>query len=220
MTVKGIIYDMDDLLVDSHRLHVRSVEAVIEQYGRTINDIPQWLWSESMGKRLIDFLHDLVKVLDLKESVETLNQRRSEVFLKLVEEELQPLPGALESLDLLNNHFKIGLASSGTRKYLEMVVDRFDIRKCFQVIVSGDEVEYGKPHPEVYLTASRKLGLNANECLVFEDATHGIRSAKEAGCKCIGVKNPNTPPQDLSEADMVLNSLEELTIDMVNSFQA
>ncbi|MFP4559140.1 MAG: HAD family hydrolase, partial [Archaeoglobaceae archaeon] len=177
MTVKGIIYDMDDLLVDSHRLHVRSVEAVIEQYGRTINDIPQWLWSESMGKRLIDFLHDLVKVLDLKESVETLNQRRSEVFLKLVEEELQPLPGALGSLDLLNNHFKIGLASSGTRKYLEMVVDRFDIRKCFQVIVSGDEVEYGKPHPEVYLTASRKLGLNANECLVFEDATHGIRSA-------------------------------------------
>lgn len=214
----GIIYDMDDLLVDSHRLHVKSVEAVIKQYGYNIDDIPQWLWSESMGKRLIDFLQDLVKVLHLNETIETLNHKRSQVFLKLVEDELQPLPGALESLTLLNNHFTIGLASSGTKKYLDMVMDKFKIRKYFEVVVSGDEVEYGKPHPEVYLTASAKLGLNPDECLVFEDAAHGISAAKQAGCKCIGVKNPNTPPQDLSGADIILNSLEELTIDMVNRF--
>lgn len=218
MAIKGIIYDMDDLLVDSHRLHVKSVEAVIKEYGYTLDDVPQWLWSESMGKRLIDFLQDLVKVLDLNETVETLNHKRSQVFLKLVKEELQPLPGALESLSLLTNHFKIALASSGTKKYLGLVMDKFNLRKYFQIVVSGDNVKYGKPHPEVYLTASKKLSLNPTECLVFEDATHGIRSAKEAGCKCIGVKNPNTPPQDLSEADTVLNSLEEVTIDMVNRF--
>ncbi len=209
---------MDDLLVDSHRLHVKSIEVIVKEYGYTLDDVPQWLWVESMGKRLIDFLAELVKVLDLKESVEALNHKRSRIFLKLVEDELEPLPGALYSLELLNNNFKTGLASSGTRKYLDMVMDKFDMRQYFQVVVSGDEVEYGKPHPEVYLTACRKLGLNRNECLVFEDATHGIRSAKEAGCKCIGVKNPNTPPQDLSEADMVLNSLEDFTIDMVNMF--
>lgn len=217
--IKGIIYDMDDLLVDSHRLHVKSVEAVVKEYGFTINDIPQWLWEESMGKRLIDFLYDLIKVLDLNESVETLNHKRSEIFLRLVEKELQPLPGALESLQLLSsNNFRIGLASSGTKKYLDMVMDKFNIRKYFRVVVSGDEVEWGKPHPEVYLTASRKLGLKPHECLVFEDATHGITSAKEAGCKTIGVKNPNTPAQDLSEADIVLNSLKDFTIDMVSKF--
>ncbi|MFO7966770.1 MAG: HAD family phosphatase [Archaeoglobaceae archaeon] len=218
MTVRGIIYDMDDLLVDSHHLHVKSVEVTIQQYGYTIDDIPQWLWSESMGKRLIDFLNDLVKVLQLDESVETLNQRRSQIFLKLVGEELQPLPGALGSLELLNNHFKIGLASSGTKKYLDMVMDKFGITEYFQVVVSAEEVEHGKPHPEVYLKACSKLRLSPPECLVFEDATHGIRSAKKAGCKCIGVKNPYTPPQDLSEADLVLDSLEEVTIDMVNGF--
>lgn len=217
--IKGIIYDMDDLLVDSHRLHVKSVEAVVKKYGFSINDVPQWLWEESMGKRLIDFLRDLIKVLDLNESVETLNHRRSEVFLRLVEKELQPLPGALESLQLLSsNNFRIGLASSGTKKYLDMVMDKFNIRKYFRVVVSGDGVEWGKPHPEVYLTASRKLGLKPRECLVFEDATHGITSAKEAGCKTIGVKNPNTPAQDLSEAEIVLNSLKDFTIDMVSKF--
>lgn len=214
--LKGISYDMDDLLVDSHRLHVKSVEAAIQEYGYSIKDIPQWLWSESMGKRLIDFLHDLVRVLDLDEGVETLNHKRSTVFLKLVEAELQLLPGARESIQLLSsNNFKIGLASSGTKKYLDMVMDKFNMGKYFQVIVSGDEVEFGKPHPEIYLTASRKLGLNPGECLVFEDATHGITSAKNAGCKCIGVKNSNTPSQDLSGADLILDSLEELTIDTV-----
>jgi len=105
---------------------------------------------------------------------------------------------------------RIGLASSGTEEYIGIVLDKFKIRRYFNVIVSGDDVKVGKPNPRIYTLAAEKLGIAPGRCIVLEDAKNGVEAAKAAGCKCIGVIDLNELPQDLSKADIVLNSLMEV----------
>lgn len=126
------------------------------------------------------------------------------------------MPGLLESLERFKAAgFKLAVASSGAQKYIELVLNKFEINGYFDAVVTGDDVKVGKPHPEAYLIAAEKLRVGAQECLVLEDATKGIQSAKAAGCKCVAVSNPNVPAQDFSEADVVVNSLDEVTLDLI-----
>lgn len=91
-----------------------------------------------------------------------------------------------------------------------MVLDRFKIKEYFDVIISGDHVKHGKPNPEIYKLTLNELSVKPSEAVVLEDAEVGIESAKGAGCYCIAVANPNTPIQDLSKSDKVINSLNEI----------
>ena len=109
------------------------------------------------------------------------------------------------------------MASSGTKEFINIVLDKFKIRDYFRVIVSGDEVSVGKPAPETFLIAAEKLGLSPQQCIVLEDATNGIESAKAAGCKCIAIPYKKGLKQDLSKADLILDSLNEVNEENLNS---
>ena len=111
---------------------------------------------------------------------------------------MQSLPGLEKSLKLFkeNGYPNCQLPHLEQKKYIDLVLEKFDIKNYFSLIVSGDDVKKGKPNPETYLVASQKLGFTPEECLVLEDATAGINAAKDAGCKCIAIKNLNTPVQD------------------------
>lgn len=212
--LKAAIYDMDDLMVNSDPMHALAWEKSLEVFGKSFADLPEELRSKFIGMRVIDICEEIIDVLKLDTDLETFYKGRIDSFLVMVEENLEMMPGLTYSLDLLKeNDFQIALASSGAKKYINLVLDKFEIREYFDVIVSGDCVSVGKPDPETYLVAAEKLGLESKECVVFEDATNGIKSAVDAGCKCVAVINPNTPPQDHSEADLVLNSLQEVSIE-------
>jgi HAD superfamily hydrolase (TIGR01509 family) len=166
--------------------------------------------------RVIDIVGELIEHLDLKESKDKLYRRRVEVFLDLVRSELEPMPGLRQSLSrLAGAGFKLAVASSGARRYVELVLERFEIADYFQAVVTGDDVTVGKPNPEAYLVASKKLGVSPSVCAVLEDAAKGIQSAKAAGCFCVAVRNPNIPPQDYSLADTVIDSLEDLRVEQI-----
>ncbi len=208
---------MDGLMVDSEPLHFQASDVLLREYGFRFDDLPESLQSGFVGKRVIDFLEAVVKYLDLDVELDKFYRKRMDIFLNLAKEKLQVNTGLFESLILLkNNNFKIGLATSGTKQYIEVVLDKFRIRDYFDVIVSGDDVKVGKPDPETYLVASQKLGFKPEECIVLEDATNGIESAKKAGCRCVAIKNPHIS-QDYSKADLILNSLREFTLDIISS---
>ena len=169
-----------------------------------------------MGMRVSDILKYLVDYLKLDVNLENLQEKRSAIFLDLVNKNLKTMPGLLQSLKLFKkNKFKIALASSGTKKYINVVLAKFKIADYFDVIVSGDDIKRGKPDPEIFSVAVKKLGLKPEETLVLEDATNGIEAAKSAGCKCIAVINKMTPPQNYSKADLAINSLEEIDMGLV-----
>ncbi len=216
--LKAIIYDMDDLMVNSDPLHAEAWEKLLSGFNHKFNDLPIELRTKFIGMRVIDVCKEIINTLKLSTNLEKFYERRIEIFLELVHNKLEAMPGLLKSLKLFkDNGFKIALASSGTKQYIQLVLNRFNIEDYFNIIVSGDCVKIGKPHPETYLVACKKLRFNPVECLVLEDAKNGIESAKAAGCKCIAIISSHTPPQDYSKADLVLNSLNELSLGIINS---
>lgn len=216
--IKAIIYDLDDLMVNSIALHIKAWDILFSEYHVKISDLPPDLSSHFMGMRISDVLKEMINYFNLEVDYQTLYQKRQEIFLQLVAEKLEILPGLIESLHLFkDNQIKIALASSGTTKYINLVLKKFRLSKYFNVIISGDDVKNGKPDPETYLIACQKLGLKPEECLVLEDATNGIEAAKKAGCKCIAINNPYTPPQDRTKADLILDSLSEIDLDILKT---
>jgi HAD superfamily hydrolase (TIGR01509 family) len=163
--------------------------------------------------RISDILKAIINHFNLSVEFEDFYQERNKVFLDLVRKELRPMPGLVRSLNFFKeNKFKIALASSGTKEYIETVLDKFKLREYFTVIVSGDEVKRGKPDPETFLLGIKKLKVKPNETVILEDATVGIEAAKKAKAFCIAVKNPYTPKQDLSKADIVIDSLDTILV--------
>ena len=130
---------------------------------------------------------------------------------KEVFRDLQPIKGIPELLaNLKKDGIAIGLASSSEKAFIEMVLEELGIRGYFQAVVSGEEVERSKPEPEIFLRAAELLNVDPADCLVLEDSRHGVEAAKRAGMKCIGYQNPNSGPQDLSRADKIVHTLENL----------
>ncbi|MDD4901413.1 MAG: HAD family phosphatase [Patescibacteria group bacterium] len=216
--IKAIIYDMDDLMVNSHPLHALATERLLESFNRRFMDLPENLRSKFVGMRVIDICKEIIKEFKLSIDLEAFYKQRSQLFMDLVKDELKILPGLTTSLKLFkNNDYRIALASSAVQEYINLVLDKFNLRNYFDVIVSGDSIKFGKPNPETYSLASKKLGCQPAECLVLEDAENGIISAKGAGCRCIAIINLNTPPQDRSQADIILPSLVEITLEMVKA---
>jgi beta-phosphoglucomutase len=214
--ISAIIYDLDDTMVNSDPLHARAWEELLKEHGHEFRALPEELRSSFIGMRVVDIVSEIVDYLDIKANKDDLYKKRIELFLEIVENELEPMPGLLESLKRFKAAgFKLAVASSGAGKYIDLVLTKFDIQDYFDAVVTGDDVKIGKPHPEAYLIAAKKLQLDPAVCLVLEDATKGIQSAKAAGCKCIAIKNPNVPSQDFSTADLVVESLNDITLDVV-----
>ena len=216
--IKAAIYDLDNLLVNSHDLHIQSSEQVLKNYGVSNKNLPESLHKRFTGMKIIEIYHSIVDHFNMSVKPETLEYSKEKIFLELAREKLELLPGVARSLWVFHEEkIRLAMATSGSRPYVQLVLDKFNLRSDFEVIITGDSVHKGKPDPETFTLAVNKLELEPKDCLVLEDATMGVQSAKAAGCLCIGVKNPYTPPQDLSQADYVLESLSEISLEIINS---
>ena len=134
-------------------------------------------------------------------------------------ESLPLLPGAVEAVRSVAAEWPLGLASSSNRHVIDLVLELAGIADTFKATVSSEEVGRGKPAPDVYLEAAKQLGVDAGACAAIEDSTNGIRSAKAAGMTVIAVPNQDFPPDPevLGGADRILDSLTDLTPELVRS---
>lgn len=214
--IKTVIFDNDDLLVDSHPLVAQTLNELLKKYGHSFDELPQEVKSSFIGKKIVEVVKFLIEYLHIDVEFEKLNNERAEIFFKLVEEKLEVMPGTMELIQLLKkNNYRIALASSGTKRYINMVLAKFNLQNTFEVVVTGDDVTLGKPNPQIFLIATQRLKEKPEDCLVLEDAENGVEAALAAGCKCIAVRNAHTPPQELSKADLVVNSLSEITLEAI-----
>jgi HAD superfamily hydrolase (TIGR01509 family) len=135
----------------------------------------------------------------------------------IYEETANLLPGVLDFIKLLKKErFTLGLASSSPMFWVNMAVKRFDLIQYFKKIISADETgSKGKPAPDIYLHALKKLKKEPSECLAIEDSKNGVISAQEAGMKCVGLKNGFNDDQDLSRSDLLIHSFGELSLNMI-----
>jgi HAD superfamily hydrolase (TIGR01509 family) len=214
--IQAVVFDLDGVLIDSEQLWDEVREDLAHERGGRWHDRAQ---ADMMGMSSTEWSRYMHEVIGLAESPEEINAEVVRRLLARYRESLPLLPGAAEAVERLAAVWPLGLASSSNREVIDVVLEQAGIAQHFRATVSSEEVEHGKPAPDVYLEAARRLGVPASRCAAVEDSRNGIRSARAAGMRVIAIPNPRYPPSEnvLELADVVLDSLDELTPERISA---
>ena len=210
--MKAVIFDMDGVIINSEPLHFQVEKELLEELG---GNLTKEAHESFVGTTDYNMWKKLKEQFNLKPSVEEIIEMKKERFLSRIDEVKLTENFIDFMLILYNEGFPMAIASSNNRKIVDAVVKKFRLDKYMKFIISGEEVKKGKPDPEIFLTAAKKIDVSPQGCLVIEDAENGVKAAKAAGMKCIGLKNIGSGNQNLSEADLVVNSFKELNLNII-----
>jgi HAD superfamily hydrolase (TIGR01509 family) len=214
--IGAVVFDLDGLLLDSEQVWDEVREQLArERGGRWHEEATR----DMMGMSSVEWSRYMHERLGLPEPAAEINAEVVRRMLERYREQLPLLPGATDAVRRLAARWPLGLASSSNRELIELALETAGIDELFQVTVSSEEVERGKPAPDVYVEAVKRLGTAPERAAAVEDSHNGILSARAAGMRVIAVPNPHFPPRPeaLAEADVVLGSLAELTPDAVEA---
>ena len=212
--IQAVVFDLDGVLLQSEEVW----DAVRERYvrergGRYDEDVQRAM----MGMSAPEWSRFLAEDAGVPGPPEQINADVVDLMLEAYRRDLPLLPGAVAIVGRLAAQFPLALASSSNRAIFEEALRLAGLTDAFQATVSSEEVAQGKPAPDVYLEAARRLGVAPERCAAVEDSHAGIRSAHAAGMRVIAIPNASYPPDDeaLALADVVLESLDELTTSRV-----
>jgi HAD superfamily hydrolase (TIGR01509 family) len=208
--IDAVVFDLDGVLLQSEEVWDSVRERYVVDHGGRYDAEVQRAMMGMSSPEWSRYLHEEAGV---REEPEAINRHVVELMLEAYRRELPLLPGAEEAVRRLAETFPLALASSSNREIFEAVLELAGLTECFSATVSSEEVARGKPAPDVYLEAARRLGVAAERCAAVEDSHAGIRSARAAGMRVIAIPNASYPPDDeaLRLADLTLGSLEQLT---------
>jgi HAD superfamily hydrolase (TIGR01509 family) len=207
--IDAVVFDLDGLLIDSEQVWDDVREALAKERGGRYDERAQ---RDMMGMSSTEWSRYMHERVGLAESPEEINRIVVEQMLQRYEAGPPWIPGALDAVRRIGAAFTLGLASSSNRELIDAVLAAGGITGLFAATVSSEEVARGKPAPDVYLEAARRLDADPAACVAIEDSHSGIRSAKAAGMTCIAIPNAHFPPGEAAdEADVLLAGLDELT---------
>ena len=211
MRIKGILFDLDGVLVDTVPAHFAAWKRMFQDYGyefgikeykALVDGLPRYDGARAVMERHSD---DEVRHAANKKNdyfVEKIERGKFRVF-----DEAVALVRECQTKGL-------GLAVVSSSVNVRTVLDNAGLLDAFPVVIGGDDIERGKPDPDIFLLAAEKLGLSVNECAVVEDSKSGVQAAKAGGFYCIGLVHGGTP-EDLPGADRIVGSLDELDIELL-----
>ncbi len=211
---EAVVFDLDGVLLQSEEVWDAVRERYVREAGGRYDEEVQRAMMGMSAPEWSRYLHEEAGV---REDPEDINRDVVERMLEAYRRELPLLPGAVEAVRRTAESFPLALASSSNREVFEAVLDLAGIADCFSATVSSEEVAHGKPAPDVYLEAARRLGVEPERCAAVEDSHAGIRSAKSAGMRVVAIPNASYPPDDeaLELADAVVRSLDDLTVSVL-----
>ena len=212
------IFDWDGVIIDSSRQHELAWDALAAETGKAL---PPGFFLESFGMKNQNVIPELLRWTQDSREIERLCHRKEVLYRELVRRDgIGPLPGVVPFLERLKAAgVPCAIASSTPRKNIAYVIDALKLGHDFQAIVAAEDVHQGKPDPEVFLLAARKLGRPPARSVVFEDAHVGIEAARRAGMKVVAVATTH-PAASLRGADRVARRLDELTLDELDRLWA
>lgn len=211
--MKGLIWDLDGVIADTAPYHFAAWRELFYELGRNYTKRD---FQRNFGRRNDDILSQMLGNLS-REELNSLSRRKEELFREKIKGRVKPLPGVLQLLEDAGSHgFKMALVSSTPPENLKLILSSLSIERYFGCLISGQDVRRGKPDPEGFLLASRRLGVPPDRCIVIEDAVAGVEAAKRAGMKCIAVTTTH-PREKLASADLVVASLEVVSSRVLDS---
>jgi beta-phosphoglucomutase-like phosphatase (HAD superfamily) len=230
--IEAVVFDLDGVLLDTEELWNEARRQIADERGGRWRDDAQRAMMGMSSPEWSRYMHDVLGVPGPPEEISAEVVMRLEALYR---ERLPLVPGALEAVRRIGERWPLAIASSSNRPLIdlfleltgagdhfraagtEMSATRSGANQLFRATASSEEVERGKPAPDVYLEAARRLGVEPASCAAIEDSENGLRSAAAAGMRVIAIPNSVFPPSDeaLSLADAVLGSLDELTPEVI-----
>jgi HAD superfamily hydrolase (TIGR01509 family) len=210
----AVVFDLDGVLIESEQVWDTAREELVRERGGSWRDSATRDMMGMSSNEWSRYMHDRLGVPMRPDDINADVVRR---VAAAYEDHLPLLPHAVETVRRLAEKWPLGVASSSNRPIIELVLDRSGLAGCFAAVVSSEEVEHGKPAPDVYLAVATKIGVEPSDCVAIEDSTNGIKAALAAGMRTIAVPNREFPPDSgvLDSAGAVLPSLAEVTPDVV-----
>ena len=210
--IVAVVFDLDGVIVDSEQVWDEVREAYVRETGGTYTDESA---RDMMGMSSPEWSRYMAEALRVPGTPEEINAAIVERMLARYGEAPPLLPGALEAVRRVGASVPLAIASSSNRELIDVVLRASGLAADFRATVSSEEVPRGKPWPDVYLEAARRLGVDPARCGAVEDSHNGIRSAKAAGMRVVAVPNAHYPPDDeaLELADVVVPSIDELQVE-------
>lgn len=219
--LRAVIFDFDGVICDSEQLHYKALNTVFNRYGV---DVPKDVhWAKYLGYSDLENIEAVNR--DYKMGLDTgavrrLMMEKKEIFEELAGREFIIIGGVETFVKrLMNARIRCAICSGALRSDIELMLSGADFAKAFEVIVSADDVQYGKPHPEGYILTLKRLNQNSNsiikpcECVVIEDSRWGLEAAAAAGMHAVAVSTTYQAEELNGKANMIVKSLDELTID-------
>jgi HAD superfamily hydrolase (TIGR01509 family) len=210
-----VIFDMDGVIIDSEPIHQKCEKIIFqtlniriskEEHDTYIGSTDEMMWLQIACKHRLSI--NIADIIRLKKSI-YLEQLKKRMHLKPIQYVKQLIT------ELHKKGFLLVIASSSPHEQINYILEKTGLKHLFHFIISGDDVERGKPNPDIFLKASSLAGVEPQSCIVIEDSNNGIIAAKRANMKCIAFMNPNSGEQDLNQADIIIESFKNFPLEML-----
>jgi beta-phosphoglucomutase family hydrolase len=214
MDARALLWDMDGVIADTAPFHFMAWQQAARDRGIEFTEAD---FRQTFGKRNPEIIAEKIDPDMPPSEADAFALKKEEVFRRLAGEGAQPFPGVLDLLHAARAAgWRMAVASSTPAENIELLTRTLAIAGLFDATVSDRDVSRGKPDPECFLTAAGRLGAAPRRCIVIEDAVAGVEAAGNAGMKCIAVTNTH-PAERLKQANLVVASLEEVTVETLES---
>jgi len=212
--LKAVIWDMDGVIVDSAPFHLKAWQQVFGKRGISFREGD---FRKTFGRRNDAIIKGVLGEKASLKVITTIGNEKEAALRDKISADLKPLSGVLPLMkELKQRGVKMAVASSAPVENIKLVLNILKLTDDLPVIISEQDVSKGKPDPQGFLLAAKRLGISPGNCLVIEDAVSGIAAAKKAGMGCIAVSNSH-PAASLKQADLVVSSLAEVSVKKIES---
>jgi beta-phosphoglucomutase len=206
----GVIFDVDGVMVDSYRAHFETWQLLATRVNRTISEQQ---FAARFGRTSRAIMTELWPELELTDAaIQSLDDRKEADYREFVSQNFPAMPGVHDLIHALHAAgIRLAVGSSGPPENVSLALERLGAARLFQAVVTGKDVHRGKPDPEVFLIAARRLDIDPSRCVILEDSPAGLSAARSAGMRSIGVCSSGHTHEQLAGADMIVDELSEVS---------
>ncbi len=214
MVIKAILFDMDGTILDSEYMHTEVLQEVVKE--RSGIDISKEEIRKHIGLKYSEKLEKIFAERGIKKDTKELGSIAGKKSLEN-SHLVKKMDEADEIIQEMKENFKIALVTGSSKEQSEIFLKSVNLKKYFDIMISSSNVKRNKPYPDSYLLAAEKLKVKPKECVVIEDSVVGVKGAKSAEMFCIAIPNIYIKNGDFSKADLIVDSLKEITLEMVKN---
>ena len=209
------IFDWDGVIIDSSEHHIEGWRGLAKDENLVF---PEHLFKQSFGMKNEEIIPQLWKWTNDISEIRRIDKKKEAIYRDIMREKgLNALPGVQALLDLLaEKNIPCAIGSSAPMANITTGLDILGFERYFKAIISGEDVKLGKPSPQIFLEAAKRLKARPDECVVFEDAKVGVTAGKAAGMKVVAVMN-TYPAEELGSADLIVDSLEKISVKVLDN---